>query len=405
MECTKNKLNSQNAYRAIFLLLHRKLWFQLKFLIQDLIILSSYISFIFLEENKNLCFFNGKKLLFFYQKFKQFLRKFIQIRKLNTFLLYVTKNELVYTEDRIIFLENELYTFKRFQKSQFSFILTLNLLSKYYIWLKNNDNKKNWIKQCNVIQKKILEQKGKKNFSRNLSQLTRIFFVRTMNDCCIQNVGEKLSWNFVTPRFVERKKIVHKTKNFLLKKKEEEKKVSWEKKQFNFSLICTDFHPKLLEISFNSNNRRNFDKQYCLFGMNLFRIKRKTRIRSFFLEKPEFNPYFLTWFLSWQENRQFASLFKLQIISKNKNRIRWSILTKIMKIYFREIQYFSLNYKKKDTPLNFLNHSRQLIYVNLFSEHISSHITRSEKNFEILMKKIIVPFLCFNRKFFQGWSY
>src|SRR6056300_1635352 len=123
MSYMKNKLKSQDTYKSIFLLLHRKLWFQLKFLIQDLVILSSYISFIFLKENKNLCVFNGKRLMFFYQRFKKFLRKFMQVQKLNIFLLYISKNELVYTEDRIIFMENELHAFKKFQRSQFSFVL------------------------------------------------------------------------------------------------------------------------------------------------------------------------------------------------------------------------------------------------------------------------------------------
>ena len=404
MSYMKNKLKSQDTYKSIFLLLHRKLWFQLKFLIQDLVILSSYISFIFLKENKNLCVFNGKRLMFFYQRFKKFLRKFMQVQKLNIFLLYISKNELVYTEDRIIFIENELHAFKKFQRSQFSFVLTLNLLSKYYIFLKNSNNKNNWIKQCNVVQKKIIEHNGKRKFSKNLSRFTRTFSIRILDEYWKEEVKKKLSLNLVPKNLSERKKLVQKTDNLLSKKRGREKNYSRKKTQSNINLIYTDFHPKLAEMHFNTNSRRNFDKQQYLFGINLFRIRRKIKNRSFFLEKPEFNPYFLIWFMHWQENRQFSSLFKLQTVVKSKNRIRWSILGKIMQIFFREIHFFSLNYKKNNVSLNFLNQTRQLIDIELFSEEINCLIISPGKYLDILVKKIMTPFLIFDKKFFCGWS-
>jgi len=254
------------------------------------------------------------------------------------------------------------------------------------------------------VQKKIIEHNGKRKFSKNLSRFTRTFSIRILDEYWKEEVKKKLSLNLVPKNLSERKKLVQKTDNLLSEKRGKEKNYSRKKTQSNINLIYTDFHPKLAEMHFNTNSRRNFDKQQYLFGINLFRIRRKIKNRSFFLEKPEFNPYFLIWFMHWQENRQFSSLFKLQTVVKSKNRIRWSILGKIMQIFFRDVHFFSLNYKKNNLSLNFLNQTRQLIDIELFSEEINCLITSPGKYLDILVKKIMTPFLIFDKKFFCGWS-
>ena len=65
---------------------------------------------------------------------------------------------------------------------------------------------------------------------------------------------------------------------------------------------------------------------------------------------------------------------------------------------------FFLELQKKDVSLNFLNQTRQLIDIELFSGEINCLISSSGKYLDILVKKTMTPFLSFERKFFCGWS-
>jgi len=151
----------RNCYGSLFFFLNKKMWYQLKYLIQDLMWLSFHASLITIQEKNNVCLFNGKKLLLFYQKFKKCFKKYITSKTIIIFLISIMKNELVYIEDKIIIIEKEMYNLLQTQNSYFLSSLIFNYLCRYYIYLNNYENKKNWAKQCSFTRKKanLIEKK------------------------------------------------------------------------------------------------------------------------------------------------------------------------------------------------------------------------------------------------------
>mmetsp|Transcript_27007 Transcript_27007/g.65696 ORF Transcript_27007/g.65696 Transcript_27007/m.65696 type:complete len:146 (-) Transcript_27007:1802-2239(-) len=120
MPLSHNSFRKKCFFEPFFYFLNKKLWYQMKFLIQDLVIFSSYLSLLLIKkERKTICFFNQKKLLSFYQKFKKILKKHLSTPKRILFLINIMKIEVFYIEDKIIFIENDLAELKQKKKKVF----------------------------------------------------------------------------------------------------------------------------------------------------------------------------------------------------------------------------------------------------------------------------------------------
>lgn len=398
------KKKGKLSYRPVFLLLHKKIWYQLKFLIKDLISFSLESSFIFLKETNNLCLFKTKKLKIFYEKFKKILKKYLSSQKINNFLINLVKTELIYLEDKIIFIENEIYLFRQIYKSRFCLNLIVYILSKYYIFLNNTMKKKNWIYQCFILRKKFSNQKKRIGFWQFLSRLTSIFLSKNSKKNISENYHQIYSLIFTNKKLKERKKIaseIRKVSNKHIEKQKGHNTKMEDITKLNSRPIKTQ--PKFLHAAF-SNGRRNMDKHSFFFEKSLTRSKRKLIKKSIFFEKPSFHFFFDSFFFSNLKKKILDFFPKKKLDVESNTRFRWSVFSKLFKIKFREIIFFSLGHKEKNSLFIVLCYPRQLLEFS-FSQKCSNKVNPLSLNDQnIQRKKILFSLVKMRRNFCQGWS-
>jgi hypothetical protein len=388
-------------FGSFFFFLNKKMWYQLKFLIQDLLMLSSYISFIRVKEKKNIGFFTGEKLTVLYQKFNKILKKYLVGQTLHRFVVHLVKNDFVYAEDKILFIETEMFVLKKNLPACLGSMWFVTLLCRYYVFLNHYTQlPPNWAKKCSSLIRKNLHLRKTLVFWRILFRVTRIFLeehrparYRPTFDRYSPIYGVVKIWR-------ERLRLTTRMRYLFLKATEpvEGPRMGKVVKEVRQSYL----KKKKLGFTFH-NLRRDLEKQDWFSETNLLRGKRKNNGSSgCFFEKPGGG-------LGWGANGSAVQKKKLSGTSFDfhrkkiqKKRFRWSTLRKVGQIFFREIEFFAWNFitKKKVSPC--ISHSRQIIDRARGSEYFPPENDPHGQNHPMLTKKRLSAFFGLSGKIFWG---
>lgn len=141
------------TYQKLSFFLNQKLWYQLSRLIQELLILIKNSKLLKIGNQGDIWFLFGNSLYKFFRKFYSYVKK--NTLQLTHFLLIcgIAKYEIFYVEDRISFIERELFKFKENPKSLSGEILIFSILifSKTSLsWTKDNHK---WLNQVYLMKK------------------------------------------------------------------------------------------------------------------------------------------------------------------------------------------------------------------------------------------------------------
>mmetsp|Transcript_10046 Transcript_10046/g.23489 ORF Transcript_10046/g.23489 Transcript_10046/m.23489 type:complete len:353 (-) Transcript_10046:298-1356(-) len=326
MPLSHNSFRKKCFFEPFFYFLNKKLWYQMKFLIQDLVIFSSYLSLLLIKkERKTICFFNQKKLLSFYQKFKKILKKHLSTPKRILFLINIMKIEVFYIEDKIIFIENDLAELKQKKKksSWRGLFLLINLLCRYYIFLGIFQKKVNWGNQCAIIGREKNTHK-KIKFNKLVFELTQIHVNKKIKKRLNSSQIAKTHSFFVDMFHSswENEKFIKRIQTLLSAysiRKTKTKKRATEKKPSH--LIPQS---QVTSLLFKTQNvRNNLDKIDWFFDINIYRIKKeREKISGFFRKTKKFLTQFSSFFnFSEKKNGRFNFKYLSKKIGEKKNSL------------------------------------------------------------------------------------
>jgi len=171
----------------------------------------------------------------------------------------------------------------------------------------------------------------------------------------------------------------------------------------NASEIIQKYEKKL--FSTMHNIRRDLEKQDWFFEINSLRDKRNVENLNYFFEKPGFIPFLRSkCFFLFKKTFFLSLLYIYQKERTKKQRYRWSNIRKLLKIFFKELLFFSLNITKKKEFYTFINYSRQLVNFSEVSAYFC--VSRDNNSFSnsVLTTKMLSNFFTLTNNIFLGWS-
>jgi len=356
------------------------------------------------NEGKTIGFFNEKKLLPFYQKFKKILKKHLSIPKRVLFLINIIKIEVFYTEDKIIFIENELTDLRKKKLSWITLFLITYILCRYYVFLGIPQKKLNWGNQCIIIGKKKNDHK-KNKFDKLVIELTQIHLNKKIkNDFYFRKATSQHSFFIdMFHNLGKNEKFIKRIQTLLsiysIQKTENKKKIA-EKKPIQ--LVPQN---QVTTLLFKSQSvRNNFEKTDWFFDINIYRIKKKEETIPGFFEKPKKSSSDFLHFSIFHRKKIVCSILNVCQKKFEKKKIRWSIFTKLFMFCFPETEFFLVNFMKKNNNQYFIEQNRQLINNFFFLNYFPCATKEMNERKNILWRRVLFIFFNLPVSFFLGWS-
>lgn len=404
MSLSQNFFRKTCFFEPFFYFMYKKLWYQMKFLIQDLILFSCELSLLSLKSvKKPLVFLNKNKLLSFYHKFKKILKKYLSVPRRIFFLLSIIKTEIIYTEDKIIFIENELAEFKKTPLPWNVFFLITCLLCRYYIFLGIRGKKWNWGNQYAIL---VSKKKKKNKFFKLVSELTQNHLNKKIKagSGLSQIIKEYSLFADIFYDVEENKKLLKRTQLLLsLDLLEERKK---KKKSSETRKIQPIPKNSITNLLFKSASiRNNLEKTDWYFDLNIHRIKRKKNKITEFLDKPKKSLTNYLAFSNFQKKKMICSVLNVYERKSKRKNIRWSIFSKLLMFCFPEAEIFFSVSINKDNNRCFIDQNRQLINKFFFVNYLPDPRENLHEDKGILWRRVLFTFFHLPASFFFGWSF
>nr|UXY87689.1 hypothetical protein CcurKRNrm1_p159 [Cryptomonas curvata] len=378
-------------YKKICWFLNQKLWFQFDLLNQKFVLLikNSYL-IIFLNQTNTLFNIYSKILIKYFSLYDKLFFSIIPYNTLSTLLVGICRFELIYIEDKIIFLEKHM---RSYWKNNLFKVSVLPILLFELISFRTSINN-------NRITRKIFFQRHYlylflsklkiKNFYNFKNKQIDLFLKKNIFNCS-NNLNFKSIFNFkcILKTFLYIQKISIKTYshidhyNLFLNKT----------KYFNFIYIFFSFFCKI----------KDDEKKDWFYINTVLRIIKSQKNNSSFLEKFQLYDNLFYLYFSYFKKQSYLKILSFILTEKFKEKkIRMSHIGRWVQLFPSEIELIwirlFINYNQK----NILNKNRQIFKFkknrNTFINHNNSLELDKQEMFIILYKNFLSFFNVLKKK-------